>query len=363
MENRALTPGEFSRLANNFYNSQGLASDANRIAVDSYLINYFIENQEKVRESLKIAFCCICVNPLYWQFAKPLFDSARQFFLPGHNVDFLLWSDIPEGENAEAFKTAEETTITSTLAVNNPTFHQQITSEIQASFKDLQENRKNLGATVFPIEPIEWPMPTLYRYHTMLQQEEKLKEYDYVFYCDIDMKFVNIVGDEILGQRLTGVLQPMYAIRKEFWMPTEPNDKSAAYIKRPSKLINDGGKPRSMPIYLAGGFQGGKTEAWIAAMKEMKKSIDKDFSINYVSVWNDESHWNKYLFENPDDRDVILTPSYTYPDSLIKEYFEPMWGTNYQPKLMTLTKKFSFTPGAGKHLAETLSAIKPLQLK
>ncbi len=353
---------EFTRLANSFYNAQNLPSDLNRINLDVNLFNYILTNANQVKDKKKVAFCCICVNPLYWQYAKPLLDSARTFFLPGHQTDFFLWSDIPEGENTEAFKLAEQQTIERTLLVNNPGLHPQITAEIQASFKNLQENRKNLGATVFPIEPIEWPMPTLMRYHTMLQQEEKLKEYDYIFYCDVDMLFVNVVGDEILGDRLTAVGQPMYFIRKEWWPPYEPNDKSSAYIKRPSKLINDNGKPRMMPLYVAGGMQGGKSDEWIKAMKIMKKNIDSDLNNNYVSIWNDEGHWNKYLLDlNPSDKDIILTPSYTFPDSLQKEYFEPMWGCSYQPKLITLTKKFSFTPGGGEAVQKMVAETKVLQ--
>lgn len=358
--NEPLTPEDFTRLANNFYNSKGLVSDQQRIAVDSYLLNYIAENQGKLQKK-KIALCMICVNPLYWQFAKPMIDSAKQFLLPGHQVDYFLWSDIPEAEDTEAFKKAEEVTIATTLPVNNSVNHPHIVAEINGAFKNLQENRKNLGATVFPIEAIEWPMPTLMRFHTMLQQEEKLKEYDYIFYCDVDMRFVNVVGDEILGERLTAVLQPMYATRKEFWPPYEPDVRSSSYINRPGKIIDDNGKPRFMPMYMAGGFQGGKAEAFIQAMKVMKKKIDKDFGINYVPVWNDETVWNSYLFENSNDKDIILSPSYTYPDSLIEEYFKPMWGQSYQPKLMTLTKKFSFQPGTGEILQKNLSEISKLK--
>lgn len=358
MESSLLTPQEFTRLATNFYVGRGLDNQISRIGLDADLINYVLTNTELVKKKYKVAFCCICVNPMYWQYIQPMIAGAKQFFLPGHETDFFLWSDIPE-KNEELFKKAAQETANMTLAVNNQALHPQLVSEIEASYKNLYEQRDNLGATIFPIEPIEWPMPTLMRYHTMLQQEEILKEYDYIFYCDIDMAFVSVVGDEVLGERLTAVQQPMYALRKEFWPPYEPNTKSASYISRPGRVING----RFVPIYLAGGYQGGKSKDFIKAMKVMKKKIDKDFGINYVPIWNDETVWNSYLFENPDDRDIFLTPSYTYPDGLIKEYFEPMWGCSYQPKLMTLTKKFSFQPGAGEHLQQTLAQLSSLQPK
>lgn len=346
---------EFTRLANNFYISVGQPSDLGRIALDSQLANYLATHKEDRQKKYKVALCLICVNPTYWQFAKPLIDGAKRFFLPGHQTDFFLWSDIPESD----FSKAEKEAIDKTLAVSSPEKHGERIAEIQKAFKELEENRKNLRATVFPIEPVEWPMPTLMRYHLLLQQEETLKEYDYIFYCDIDMAFVNIVGDEILGSGLTAVQQPMYAVRKEYWPPFEPNEQSSAYIKRPGRVIMENGRPRFMPLYYAGGFQGGTSKSFIEAMKVMRKNIDDDFAKNYVAIWNDETHWNTYLFDNP--AEIILTPSYTYPDSLIKEYFEPMWGQSYQPKLVTLTKKFSFQAGAGEHLKKILTETKPLQ--
>lgn len=304
-----ITGEEFARLANNFYQANGINVDYNRIALDSQFVNYFATHAEDVKKKFKIAFCCICLNSPYWEFVKPMIDGARQYFLPGHQTDFFLWSDMPK--------------------------------------------EMNYGATVIPTEPMQWPMPTLMRFSLMLQQEEKLAEYDYIFYCDVDMKFVGIVGDEILGEGLTAAQHPMYAHRKEYWPPYEPNEKSASYIKRPGKVIDDGGKPRFMPLYYAGGLQGGKSKEWIKAMKEMKKIINKDLAQNYVPIWNDETVWNKYLSEN--EPSVVLTPSYIYPDSLIEEYYEPLWGCSYIPKLITLTKKFSVSKEGGEAVARMLN--------
>ncbi len=306
-----LQSGEFVRLANNFYNENNLVVDINRIAVDSQLVNYINSRQTEVKKKFKVAMCAICLNPPYWPYAKQMIESAKQFFLPGHNVDYFLWSDMPKDTN--------------------------------------------YGATVFEIEPIEWPMPTLMRFHTMLQQEEKLKEYDYIFYCDVDMVFVNVVGDEILSE-LTACQHPMYALRKEYWPPYEPNKESSSYIPRPGQVINENGKPRFMPLYFAGGFQGGKAKDWIKAMKEMKKMVDGDLNKrNYIPIWNDESVWNAYLFKNPPSK--VLSPSYIYPDSLIKEYYEKIWGCSYLPRLVTLTKKFSTSKEGADAVKQMLTNI------
>ncbi len=323
-----LTAEEFTRLANNFYNQIGVATDINRISLDSHLFNYINGNSGKFPK-FKVAFCWICLNEPYWQYAKTMIEGAKQFFLPGHDVDYFVWSDMPadtisikklEGKNsyADGFNDAVE----------------------KLSFQ-------KFGATIFPITPEPWPMPTLMRYHLFLQQEDVLKDYDYIFFCDVDMKFVNVVGDEILGKGLTAALHPGYAIRKEYWPPYEPNKDSASFINRPGMVINDGGKPRFMPMYFAGGFQGGVSKEWFKAMHKMKKLIDKDLAMGYVPIWNDETAWNKYLEKTPTDL-VVLTPSYIYPDSLIKEYYEPLWGVSHPPKLMTLTKAFSTSKEGGE---------------
>lgn len=330
-----LNPQEFQRLANNFYNSIGMDSYQQRINVDAQLLNYFFQNYQKVKEKKRVAFVWICLNPPYWEFAKPMIEGAKRLFLPGHDVDYFLWSDMPDSSEAAKGRIVEHL-----KSINAPI--DQNAQAIDTLATQVAELHKTDRVTVFPLEPIEWPMPTLMRYHTFLQQEDILSKYDYVFYCDVDMAFVDIVGDEILGEGLTTGTNPMYYLDKTMYPPYEPNPESAAYIKRPGQIVLENGQPRFMPQYYAGGFQGGRTDEFIKAMKACKKMVDHDLNRNYIPIWNDESCWNKYIFENIDPTKlIVLNPSYIYPDSLHKEYYEPRWGRSYQPKLVTLTKKFS----------------------
>lgn len=250
----------------------------------------------------KIALVFICLNENYWPYAKNVIEDCRKNFLTNHQVDYFLWSDMPEGNEH--------------------------------------------GCTVIPTEPATWPLPTLMRYHLFLQEEEKLKEYDYIFYCDVDMRVVAPVTDEILGEGLTAAQHPMYAFDRKFMAPIEPNPNSTAYINTPR-------------YYYAGGFQGGKAADFIEAMKVMRKNVDKDFMNNYQAIWNDESHWNKYLSEYKGHL-LVLSPSYIYPDSLINEYYIPIWGRNYKPIIITLTKPFSLTKEGGAALKETIERFKTL---
>ena len=320
-----MNPNDFIRLANNFYNFRGIDSDINRITLDRDVFNYIAEHQVNLPPKYKVALVFICLNPLYWEFAPEMVKGAKQFFLPGHQTDFFFWTDIPEKDEEIKDKLQNEFKGWLQQVGANPNdqnlLYQDITIKgknmnVQNIIKNVQELRKMHGVNIIPTEPVEWPMPTLMRYHLFLQQEEKLKSYDYIFYVDIDMMWKNIVGDEILPKKgLTAAPHPGYCLRKEYYPPYEPNELSTAYIKRPGRVTQEEGKPRFRPEYYAGGFQGGKATPYIEAMKRMKERIDKDFKNGYTAIWNDESHWNFELSENPPE--IMLTPSYIYPHSLI----------------------------------------------
>jgi len=273
----------------------------------------------------------------------------------------MIWSDVPETENEIAISLASWMASRGELGTS-------VVSQTDVTFVGNQQQQKNLSDMVssvlslkkrnikiFPTEPIEWPMPTLMRYHLFLQQEEYLKQFDYIFYIDVDMRITDWIGEEILGDGLTAAEHPMYSLRPNYHPPYEPNPESKAYIPRPGRIVEEEGKKRFQQLYYAGGFQGGKTEDFIKAMKAMRKNIDDDFGINYIARWNDESHWNRYLFEVPPA--IVLNPSYIYPDSLIDSYYVKLWGRNYSPKIMTLTKSFTTDSKGGQAVQQMLGTM------
>lgn len=338
---------QLTRLAANFFQSrtQGEYSPNDVAVVKEF---FYHALQSKPLNKYKVAFLFICINPNYWEFISKTIAGARQFFLPDHQVDYFLWSDIPDKPEIIQQKIAEDLLKSGQAqysVISDKDVHilleENKRKELDKTVQGLVEVKK--GITVFETEAVQWPMPTLFRYNLFLQQEEKLKEYDYIFYCDIDMVFANYIGDEILGDGITAALHPMYALRQNFHAPFEPNPKSAAYVP-----FNN--------TYYAGGFQGGKSADFIKAMKEMRRTIDLDFEKNnYIARWNDESHWNKYLRYNPPS--ITLSPAYIYPDSLINEYYVKLWGRNYSPKLITLTKKFTVSKEAGDSVREQLKTL------
>lgn len=342
-----VSDSQLTRLAANFFQQRTTGEySENDVAVVKEFFYHTL--QSKPLKKYKVAFCFICINPPYWEFISKTIEGARKFFLPDHQVDYFIWSDIPENPEEIKQKLAENLlqrgeakySVISAESVDI-LLHENKRKEVDSMVLGLANIRK--GITIFETEAAQWPMPTLLRYNLFLQQEEKLKDYDYIFYCDIDMVFNNYVGDEVLGEGLTAALHPMYALRQNYVAPFEPNPKSAAYV-----LFHN--------TYYAGGFQGGKSAEFIKAMKEMRRTIDLDFEKNnYIARWNDESHLNKYLRDNPPS--ITLSPAYIYPDSLINEYYIKLWGRNYSPKIITLTKKFSVSKEGGDAVREQMKTL------
>lgn len=302
----------------------------------------------------KIAILFICLNEHYWPFIKNVIEDCKKNFLPQHLVDYYIWTDIPKTDTPEYVERMN-------ALIPKAQFDEAIKQGVRLPFQNpkgiqwwpketIQEAvdfvRNTQGVNIIETEPVAWPAPTLMRYHLFLNEEEKLKDYEYLFYMDADMRVVDKITDDILGPALTTAPHPGYAVSPKMVPPYEPDKDSTAYIFRLHQIIQEGDKARLMPFYAAGGFQGGTSQSFIEAMKVMKGRIDKDFNNNYVAIWNDESHWNKYLWEyqSKGGQITFLDVSYIYPDSLIEEYYIPLWGKRYTPKIITITKHFSLAP-------------------
>jgi len=142
------------------------------------------------------------------------------------------------------------------------------------------------------VEHEPWPGPTLHRYHHLAQAINSLACFDYVFHCDADLRFVQPVGDEVLGS-LTATIHQGFAGRARDEFTYESRPQSAAWIA-----------PGEGTAYYAGGFQGGSGDSYLAAVEELRRMIDLDDSAGLTARWHDESHWNSYLVRHPPD--VVL---------------------------------------------------------
>lgn len=187
---------------------------------------------------------------------------------------------------------------------------QQVTYFIFTN-KEISVNTKR-NYKIFYTEHKSWPWMTLGRYKMFWDNREDLSKMDYLFYCDVDMKFVNFVGPEILGDRVA-TLHPGYVGKRG---APETNPESLACIREEESMT-----------YFAGGFNGGSSGEFLKMSDQLSRNIDIDYSKGIVAVWHDESHLNRYLVDNPPT--VKLSPSYCYPES---------WNLPYVKRLLALNK-------------------------
>lgn len=103
----------------------------------------------------RVGLLCIATAD-YLPWAARMVASAKEHFLPGHDVLPFVFSDGHLGPNRLGF-----------------------------------------------------PAATLYRYEVFAEHRRWLEQLDYLYYCDADMLFVDTVGDEVLG-RLAGTQHPGY---------------------------------------------------------------------------------------------------------------------------------------------------------
>lgn len=218
----------------------------------------------------KVALVVISTGEKYWPYIEPLLDSAERYFVP-HAT--LLWTDCP------------------------------------AQFRCQSISYSNLG----------YPQATLKRYHAFLQAEDRLREFDYIFYSDVDMRFVGRISEEIFSDGITATEHPGYVGRAG---TPELRPESTAYAPVLKK-------------YFCGGFLGGTSEAFLTMARTIRQNVDADEKNGIVAVWHDESHLNRYLFDNPPAK--ILSPAFCYPETN-QEFYRGVWGRDYEPKILALTK-------------------------
>lgn len=236
----------------------------------------------------KTVALCVVATGKYIQFVKPLIDSAEKYFCPMHERRYIVFTDY----NVEQYPLYQDHDIP------NITYVYQ----------------KKLG----------WPKDTLFRFDIYLKNKDCFSGVDYIFACDADMLFVDYMGNEILSDRVA-TQHPGHKGKYPLWgkpgiVSYETNLFSTAYIG-----------PDEGEYYFAGGFYGGSYDQFFQMMSILTKRIARDLHFNYIAVWHDESHLNRYCIDYPPT--VVLDRSYCYP-----EHGERAGYPKCKPKLLALDK-------------------------
>lgn len=205
------------------------------------------------KEKIQVGICVMATGK-YSKLAEEMIASARQYLLPNQQKTFFVFTD-------QALETSSDV---------------------------VRVEQKRLG----------WPYDTLKRFHVYYAHRHLFERMDYLFALDADMRFVSSVGEEILSD-LVGTQHPYYVNKRGTY---ERNKKSTAYVGK-----------REGTFYFAGGFYGGKRESFLKLLKENIDHIDTDIKKDFIAIWHDESHLNRYFINHPPTK--ILDPSYCYPEN------------------------------------------------
>ncbi|XP_043836754.1 histo-blood group ABO system transferase [Dromiciops gliroides] len=205
----------------------------------------------------------------YVTFLKLFLETAEKYFMVGYKVNYYVFTDRP----ADIPKIP------------------------------LQERRKVI--TLVVQHYARWQDISMHRMEMIsnFSRQHFFQEVDYLICMDVDMKFSNHLGVEILSS-LFGTLHPGFygAQREAFTYERRP--QSQAYIPR--------GKG---DFYYAGGFFGGKVQQVYEMTKACHEAMLIDKSNNIEAVWHDESHLNKYLFLHKPTK--VLSPEYLWDEQLL----------------------------------------------
>lgn len=217
----------------------------------------------------KVAILYICTGK-YVVFWKDFFDSYEKFFLPHSEKHYYVFTDADK------------------------IYREQECERIHKIYQ----------------QPLDWPDSTLMRFHIFLGIREELQQYDYIFFMNANCQAMDTITEE---EFLPGDKELLVVPHLAFWGKTnmeytyDRNPKSTAYIPK--------GEGR---YYICGGVNGGKTQAFLTLMEELRRNIDVDKKNGQLALWHDESHINRYIIGRDDYR--ILTPAYCYPEGKESEF-------------------------------------------
>lgn len=205
----------------------------------------------------KVALLIFATNGYATKMLRPLLDSVDEYFLPGIEVEYFLFTNIDQH-----------------IALKRP-------------------------LTRIFIEHKRFPGIVLQR-PQMIVDHYSLYDYcSHIFCIDTDAVAVGEIGPDILIDGIVAVLHPGY---EGGTGDPDRNPNSTAYIPH---TVEDN-------RYYYGGFTGGKAKYYINMMRQIARDIAFDTYNGVTAKWYDESHYNRYLYDVPPD--LTLPPIYACPE-------------------------------------------------
>nr|XP_035964053.1 histo-blood group ABO system transferase isoform X2 [Halichoerus grypus] len=206
----------------------------------------------------------------YVVFLELFLQTAEKHFMVGHRVTYYVFTDRPTDVPRVPLAEGRQLVV---LEVRN-----------YSRWQDVSMHRMEMISN--------------------FSQQRFLLEVDYLVCMDVDMKFSDHVGVEILSP-LFGTLHPGFyrAARRAFIYERRP--QSQAYVPR------DEGD-----FYYAGGFFGGSVVEVLQLTTACHQAMVVDQANGIEAVWHDESHLNRYLLYHKPTK--VLSPEYLWDEQMLQ---------------------------------------------
>ncbi|KAG5210984.1 hypothetical protein JEQ12_013413 [Ovis aries] len=206
----------------------------------------------------------------YVVFLRLFLETAEKYFMVGHKVTYYVFTDRPADVPQIALRAGRQVVV---LHVGS-----------YRRWQDISMHRMEMISN--------------------FSRQRFLHEVDYLVCLDVDMKFSDHVGVEILAP-LFGTLHPVFyaADRQSFTYERRP--LSRAYIPR------DEGD-----FYYAGGFFGGSVPEVYRLTTACHQAMAADQAQGIEAIWHDESHLNRYLLSHKPSK--VLSPEYLWDEQMLQ---------------------------------------------
>jgi Glycosyltransferase family 6 len=232
---------------------------------------------------------CVITTRKYKQFFPQLLEGIKKYFVPDHSVTVFLFTD----ETGNYFES---------------------------------DGRVKVEQHLIPA--LAWPYATLYRYKVFHQHADHLSKMDYLFYSDADMSFVDVVGNEIMGEGLTVTYHPGFYAKRDIvghWGSNGVVRESLAWIPEYKRKG-----------YVAGGFNGATADEFLKMSRLLDDLISQDERKGIIAEHNDESFLNAYVKHYPGIPTKYLSPEYCCVEQI---HLRHAWGIgDIHPRLIALSK-------------------------
>lgn len=140
------------------------------------------------------------------------------------------------------------------------------------------------------IPHLPWPLCTLLRFYHINHHKDRFKDYDYIYYLDVDMIANSLIDDVILPNNNEIICVKHYWCNKSVDQYENTNMKSTAYVNSDELFKYE---------YCQACFFGARTNSFLEMSDILNENINIDLKNNIIAKWHDESHLNKYILSHP----------------------------------------------------------------